>query len=195
MKQLHGYITEKATSLFSNGIKSIAMDDIALSCGISKKTLYQFFENKEMLVMKIIENLVMKNEQVVRVGQSISPNAASELVFFFNYVQNSLNLLTPIFLRDVHKFYPAEEKMLIHSKNDFLIPYFKQNILRGIKEEIYRKDLDCDTASQIYFWQLKNAIEEASVLENERCKLVKDTNKMFLHGIMSLKGKKLLLEK
>ena len=37
------------------GIKSITMDDVARELGISKKTLYQFVDNKNDLVCKVLE--------------------------------------------------------------------------------------------------------------------------------------------
>jgi AcrR family transcriptional regulator len=57
-KDLEKSIVVVATELFlSLGFKSVTMDDIAVEMGISKKTIYNFFENKEQLVKKAVFNL------------------------------------------------------------------------------------------------------------------------------------------
>ena len=47
-------IIEKASKLFLQlGFKSVTMEDLAVSLGISKKTLYIHFENKNELVQEV----------------------------------------------------------------------------------------------------------------------------------------------
>lgn len=53
--ELRDRIIVKATEAFTlHGIKSITMDDIATSLGISKRTLYEVFEDKETLLREVI---------------------------------------------------------------------------------------------------------------------------------------------
>lgn len=55
-------IITKATELFlSIGFKSVTMDDLAQSMGISKKTIYQYFENKNQLISSCTESFQKKN--------------------------------------------------------------------------------------------------------------------------------------
>lgn len=62
--ELRDRIIVKATEAFTaHGIKSITMDDIATSLGISKRTLYEVFEDKETLLREVLlKNQVDKNE-------------------------------------------------------------------------------------------------------------------------------------
>jgi len=49
-------ILEKAVYLFMRyGVKSVSMDDLARELGISKKTLYQYFDTKESLLLRTLE--------------------------------------------------------------------------------------------------------------------------------------------
>ena len=55
-------ILEKVSALYMKyGIKSITMDDVARELGISKKTLYQFVENKNELVEKVVDYVMHIN--------------------------------------------------------------------------------------------------------------------------------------
>lgn len=189
-------IVEVAASLFSaRGVKTTTMDDIARHCSTSKKILYQFFPNKEMLVMSIVQSIISKNEQIIRVSPVISANAVSELAHFFKYIETRLDILTPRLLRDVRNYYHDAFSLLLHSKDDKLIPFLKQNIIRGIAEDIYRSDLDSNAASWLYCWELQNAMEGTLVQDAKRHELLSCINSFFLHGIINAKGGKLLMIK
>ena len=50
------YILKQIRELYLKfGIKSVTMDDVASEFGISKKTLYQYFEDKADLVQQVID--------------------------------------------------------------------------------------------------------------------------------------------
>ena len=193
MKDGQSHIMEKAALLFSqHGAKVTTMDELALGCGISKRTLYQYFETKEVLVMAIAQNIVSKNEQHIRIGPGISPNAAAEIISLFQYIQNQLEIITPQFVRDIRKYYPDAYSLFVQFKTNKLVPFVKQNIARGLREDIYRSDIDIDTTCWLYTWLLQNAIEETSVPFEKRFRLVWNTNYLFLYGIMNAKGMKLV---
>ena len=60
-------IQEDAHALFMQyGLKSVSMDDIASKMGISKKTIYQFFSDKEQLVVEVISAIIKKNQETSR---------------------------------------------------------------------------------------------------------------------------------
>ena len=53
-------IIDTAESMFFRfGIRSVTMDDIAKELGISKKTIYHYFADKDNLVEKVTENAHM----------------------------------------------------------------------------------------------------------------------------------------
>ncbi len=196
MSTKQNHIMDAAAFLFSvQGIKATTMSEIAQHCGISKKTLYQFFADKEMLVIAVVQNIVSKNQQIVRVSPAISPNAAFELCNFFGYIESRLAILTPPLLRDLKRYYYDANKLLEQSRNSRLVPYIKQNIIRGIAEDIYRSDLDGNTMGWLYCWQLQYAMEDISFHNEKRQGLVSSINSTFLHGIVNAKGLKLLLKK
>src|SRR4249920_3091839 len=74
-------IKEKARELFfSYGIKSVSMDDIAKMAGVSKRTIYEFFEDKNELVNEIVQDLVRSYSDLFRSSQSTAQNAIDEVI-------------------------------------------------------------------------------------------------------------------
>ncbi|MCR6722393.1 MAG: TetR/AcrR family transcriptional regulator [Chitinophagaceae bacterium] len=60
-------IVAKAHELFMRyGIRSVSMDEIATHLGISKKTIYQFFTDKDSLVAAVVEIELLENEEKCR---------------------------------------------------------------------------------------------------------------------------------
>jgi AcrR family transcriptional regulator len=83
MKNKTNDIVEKVTTLFiQNGLQSVSMDEIALYSGISKKTLYENFQSKEMLVNTIVQQIILRVSKYIRVCTDISPNAIAEMANF-----------------------------------------------------------------------------------------------------------------
>ncbi|MEO6358138.1 MAG: TetR/AcrR family transcriptional regulator, partial [Ferruginibacter sp.] len=66
-------IQQKAHGLFMQfGLRSVSMDDIANSLGISKKTIYLYFADKDELVDAVVESEFQKNESICEYDRSNS---------------------------------------------------------------------------------------------------------------------------
>jgi AcrR family transcriptional regulator len=175
------HILESASFIFSqHGAKATSMDDIAHHYGISKRTLYQYFDSKDKLVLKCIENIV-------------SPDAITEMSNFFQHVQNTMDSITPVLCRELKKYYPAVWQLLVDYKNNVLVPFINQNLNRGITEEVYRACFNKKATGWLYLWHLQNAMEDASLSGEDRQQLVDYANSFFLHGILTPKGLKMVL--
>ena len=75
--ELKERIVDTALRLFTDlGIKSVRMDDIASVCGISKRTLYEQFTDREHLVRQAIETYV-KQQEAMLVGPMSRPRMRS----------------------------------------------------------------------------------------------------------------------
>lgn len=196
MKNIRSCIIQKASLLFAqHGAQDVSMDDVAKECGISKKTVYLFFNSKEELVLKVVEAQIAKSAQYLSIYNGISPDAITELNNFFGCIEKMLDVLTPAFLPDIEKYYPDVYLIIQTFANENIIPFIYQNISRGITENIYRADLKKDVAGKIYSWELKKAIEESYTFNQSGSQLVCTINNFFLHSLVNSKGKKLLLSK
>lgn len=152
------------------GFKSITMDDIAGEMCISKKTIYKYFCNKEILVE---ESTAMVHKEVHQIISSIvaqNHNAIKEnfeIRKMFKEMFKSSDT-SPIY--QLKKHYPAIYDKVISREIDECNMFFKQNIEKGIQQGLYRKDVNIDTYIKFYY-TLIFSINETTMLESEALKL------------------------
>ena len=192
MKDKTNNIVEKATTLFiQNGLHSVSMDEIALHSGISKKTLYENFQSKELLVNTIVQQIISKISKYIRVCTDISPSAITEMANFSSYILDLPEILTPAFIRDLKKYYPETHLQLRLFRINSIIPFIQRCLQRGIEEEVFRPDIDKTNVAWLYCWQLQNVFEGDTFLPDVK-KVISGINDLFLHSILNSKGLKLL---
>lgn len=173
-----------------NGLHSVSMDDIASYSGISKKTLYQHFDSKEMLVITIVQKSISNTSTYIRLCPAISPNAVKEIENFSDHILGVLEILKPVIIRDLKKYYPEAYTLLVKFRDSSIIPYLESCLNRGIREEIFRTDIHLRDTGWLYCWQIQNALE-GDTSRTDVYKIIKNTNDFFLHGILNSKGLKL----
>lgn len=142
-------ILEKAEELFLRfGVRSITMDEIASQLGISKKTIYQSFADKEELVFVVFDNLFNHCSEDCVQDRARAENAIHELFLAIDMMEGFLKTMNPYILYDLEKYHPAVYKRFLTFKNEFLYQSVKDNVEWGIKEELYRADINVEIVSR-----------------------------------------------
>jgi AcrR family transcriptional regulator len=135
----------KSYELFKRyGIRSVTMDEIAVQCGMSKKTVYQAFEDKDSLVSAIMEHNIISAETNCKKAQHESENAIHEIFLSLDWVREMFEGVNPILLFDLRKYHSNIFKKLEDHKRGFLHDIFRKNFERGIEEGLYRNDIKID---------------------------------------------------
>jgi len=164
-------IIKKATDMFLKlGFKSVTMDDIANEMCISKKTIYKYFSNKEILIEEGTETIHQKihalmDEVVAKNYNAIEENFEMRKMFkeMFQSFDHS-----PAY--QLKKHYPViYEKMMANEIED-CHKMFSQNIIKGIEQGLYRKETDVEAATRFYY-TLIFSINENTLLESDAYKL------------------------
>jgi len=164
-------IIEKAADLFLKvGFKSITMDDIASAMGISKKTLYKYFANKEVLVDETTIGFQLKINAKIEDIISKEYNPVAELFEIKKSIQRFFEVTDTSPLYQLKKHYPETHEKLMSCERDECHFFFRQNIERGIEMGLYRKETDIDT-STLFYYTLMMHINENTVLEKDIHKL------------------------
>jgi len=176
------------------GIKSVSMDDLSSKLGISKKTLYQAVENKEDLVMKVIENHIEVQNQEMEEILSKDKDAIEEMLMFARYIIQLLKNLRPGVTYDLQKYYPAAWKRIEHLNQQTIDNIILKNIKKGIKEGVYRKSVNPEIISKLYAAQALQITDEnlfpLKTFQMEE--LVREFIAYHFYGIASLEGFKKL---
>lgn len=145
-------IVQKGTELFLNvGFKSITMDDISSAMRISKKTIYEYFDNKEMLVKSCAEAHFLKVIEVFKEIKAKVENPILELFLIKKEVLKHLSNATTSPQYQLQKFYPAIYNELKSREFELMGGMFKQSLQKGISMGLYRDDIDLDFITRIYF--------------------------------------------
>ena len=144
-------IVEDSKALFwKYGFKSLSMDDIARELGVSKKTLYQFVSNKTDLIKKTFDC----EEQMMQTWfaeNSISDlNAIDELLAVSQRLNRDLDKFKPEITFSLQKYYPDLYNQLLEKKKKMVYTNVKANIEKGIKQGLYRDDLDIELIAALY---------------------------------------------
>lgn len=192
------HILQESIILFEKfGIRSVSMDDIARELGVSKKTLYQFVENKAELIDKAlqhkIENSCSHFSQIVDTDK----NAIDVLLEISKQVSKTYRETTPNMHFDMQKYYPEIYKKHEEMHKKIVYEGVKQNILIGIEQGVYRNDLNSDLVAELYVSKLKEMNDE-EFLNNTRFSFKKIFEVMFdnhIRAIVNEKGLEYYLER
>ncbi len=190
-------IQEDAHALFMQyGLKSVSMDDIASKMGISKKTIYQFFSDKEQLVVEVISAIIKKNQETCSLDKSRSKDAIHEIFLAMLQMSDLFHHMNPSILFDMYKYYPNAYKVFHAHKNDFLFNIIKENLKRGIIEDLYRKDLHIEIVAR---FRLESMLipfhpEFQTNIKATLAESSEELSRHFLFGIVSEKGYKITLK-
>jgi AcrR family transcriptional regulator len=153
---LKSHITTDAASLFArNGIKRVSMDDVARKANVSKRTLYDFFKDKEALLIEVL-NEIRKPFTEHFAEMEKRPGTALEIMLLFNEkIMEKPTLLCDDFFEDI-KRYPEALEILLEEKRLFLEKVMKL-LKRGENEHVFMSDINYDIISLLAQQQMQSA--------------------------------------
>ena len=188
-------ILVRSHELFNKyGIRSVSMDDISAGLGMSKKTLYQYFADKEELVDACFSGVLDHNRHQCLADQKRSDNPIHEMFLALDMMQEMFAEMNPAVLYDLQKYHPAAFKKFHEFKYSFLYKVITSNLERGVKEELYREDIDVDVLARFRIESVMLPFN-VEVFPNNRTHLVHIEQQLFehfLYGLATTKGQKLI---
>lgn len=144
-------ILDRILALFYEfGIRNLNMDDISRSLGISKKTLYQYVKSKEDL----IEKLFFYDEMMWQINFSqlnIEKLNAIEILFEVSrMVHKDMSKLNTQLKFELRKYYEPQFNQFMQHKQTQIFEHMSLNIEKGIREGLYRNDLNVELIAGLY---------------------------------------------
>lgn len=187
-KELRGRILEVAMQDFiQRGIRAVKMDDIAGSLGISKRTLYEIFPNKESLLLEGIRlKQAMGEEEMAKYVTEKNPNTMDIIMKFYHMQMEELSSLPMTFITEISR-YPLVTEFLRkkHQKSEENANRFFQ---RGVKEGYFRSDVDYELISRLGEGMTQNAIARQLYFQYEPQYIFRNIIFLFLRGFCTQKG-------
>ncbi|MCY7309794.1 MAG: TetR/AcrR family transcriptional regulator [Chitinophagaceae bacterium] len=185
----------KAEELFMQyGIRSVSMDDIANNLGMSKKTLYQYFADKDELVEAVVEGHINEVQGDCINCRTNATDAIHEIFLTMEHIMEELNNMNPMLLYDLEKFHFKAYQRFKNYKDKFLLQIIRNNIEWGIKDELYRIGLNIDILSKYRIESIMIPFNVA-VFPPGKYNLARTSEVMienFTYGLATIKGHKLI---
>ena len=184
-------IIETATEMFlTHGFKSVTMDEIASKMGISKKTIYHHFENKNDLVEATTLHLFETISSGIDKIMLLDNNPIEELFVIKDFVMKHLKdeSISPIY--QLQKFYPNIHKTLMMRQFEKMDYCVIDNLNKGMQQGLFRNNLNLELIGRFYFAGM-TSIKDAELFNPEEfsSKLVQDTYLEYhLRAICTQKG-------
>jgi TetR/AcrR family transcriptional regulator, cholesterol catabolism regulator len=176
------------------GFKSVTMDDIVRKIGISKKTLYELFKDKDELVLECIKYMLNDNQAQTEKALKSSINAIDQAINILMIMEKMIRGMNPVCYLDLQRFYPSAAKYLNDHKESFMFQCISDNLKQGIQEGFYREDIDIEIISR---FRMESAliVFQHDLFPQESYDIVKVNTQIFAHyiyGIASSKGHKMI---
>lgn len=190
-------LVQKAHDLFMRyGIRSVSMDEIATHLGISKKTIYQFFTDKDELVAAVVDVEIHKNEADCRNHHLLSENPVHEFWLGEEMVEELLRMMNPTLIYDMQKYHPAAFRRFSEHKENFLSELINKNLQQGIAEGYYRPEINIPIVTKYRLASIFLLFNpDMFVLGKlQLIDVIREVTLLFLHGITTPKGQKLILK-
>jgi AcrR family transcriptional regulator len=188
-------IQQKAEQLFrAYGIRSVTMDEIASQLGISKKTIYQSFSDKEEVVAAVFHGIIDHNKSCCLKDRTRAENPVHEIFLAYDMAMEMFRDMNPAILFDLMKYHPEVHQRFQEYKHGFLYEMISANLKKGIEQELYRNEIDIDILTR---YRIESAMMpfNSMVFPDNKNNLLKIEAALFdhfLHGIATPKGIKLI---
>lgn len=136
-------ILAEAERLFwKYGIRSVTMEDIAKELGISKKTIYQHFPDKEQILYQVIQHKTSRSQSEMECMVIDAANPIEEILSVLNMMQKNADQISPNLLMDIKRYYPQAFSLFRQYKEGQIMRSILENIQKGVVEELYRADIN-----------------------------------------------------
>lgn len=169
------------------GVKSVKMDDIARKLKISKRTLYEIYDNKEQLLLESVARRIHEFDATLeRFDSSGEKQVIDILLEFYRLQMEELRDMNPVYYEDLHK-YPRVMSFLeqvnkehkAHSKD-----FFK----RGVLEGYFRNDFNYELISLLGNNVMQNVKESKLYNTYSLQDIFRNVVMLFIRGLCTAKG-------
>ena len=177
------------TQFMSYGVESVSMDDLSTQLGMSKKTLYKFFNGKEELIDSCITLYLRQEEQLLHHLEQASSDAVEDMIRTSQHFMNNFRSMQPGVLYELQKYYKSIWQKIIKWESEFIKQRISDNLERGISEGLYRVNIDPEIVSDLYVQHTYQIV--SNIRKYEQLGIDKTLNQHLLyhlHGILSIQG-------
>lgn len=168
-----------------HGIKRITIDMLAKECGISKKTVYKYFQSKDEIVNKFANSIIKTLSNEFDKIQLVEENPEQVMNKFFQIIYEIIKTIPTTIIEDARRFYPEIEKKIEKIRGEYTI-IFINNIKKGIKAGVFR-DINPKFIEGFYTAAVERVFNPDFILENNLTvqESISSLKTMLLYGLIN----------
>jgi AcrR family transcriptional regulator len=178
-------IVKAREQFFRYGIKSITMDDIASELGISKKTIYQHFEDKDELVYQMMLIEIANDECEWECLNKASANVIEKMVKSMELCKHSFTEINPSTFFDIKKYHPRTWNLFQEHKQNFILGLIQKDLIEGVSQGLFRPDIKVEILARMQMEQIEISFDP-QIFPSNKFKVIDVQITMFDHFIRGL---------
>jgi len=191
--EINERIIEAANSLFMKyGARSVTMDDIARELSVSKKTIYQYYTDKDEIVTLVSQAHIDQEKEDFNKIFETSHNAIEEMFKMSQCMRKIVTEINPSLLFDLQKYHRKAWNLYLVYKTEFIKNSVVNNLSKGIEQGYYREEIDVEIIATYRVEQVQMAFDDKIFTRNKFNFLEVQMQLFdhFLHGLLTDKGRK-----
>jgi len=185
-------ITEAFQMFMKFGIRSVTMDQISGHMGISKRTLYEIFREKnELLREGLVYFTNVRRAEAKQIIES-SGNVIEAIYILTRNGEEMRKQINPMFFEDIRKYFPDIHHNLTNEGRKREYGFTLQLLKRGVGEGLFIEDLELDMVNT-FIHQMMDIVMKEEVFPKDRytnSDIFENIMMPYLSGISTEKGKK-----
>jgi AcrR family transcriptional regulator len=184
-------IIEEAAVLFRTyGIRAVTMDMLANQMGISKRTIYEVFKDKDEVLKGVLIWMAVRQRELMTKIFSETENVIEAIFKMMDLMNDHFQNMSPAFQMDMKRYHNEMVKKL-GDKDE--LPYYRNNaeiIKKGINEGVFREDIDVEIINKCLI-EVERVSNDKSVFPSDdfmNKDVIRTFYLNFLRGISTQKG-------
>lgn len=170
------------------------MDDIAKHLSMSKKTIYQFFRDKDEVVHTLMETSLKKDRDDFRAIAENAVNVVEEVFEMMKKLNEIFSTVNPNIFYDLRKYHPQTWDLFHKFKTEFVLEQVENSLEKGKRDGLVRADINSKLLSRLRGEEIDMGFNPA-IFPPDKFRIL-DVQiafvEHFLYGICTLKGHKLI---
>jgi AcrR family transcriptional regulator len=184
-------ILEKGTELFFRyGVKTVTMDAIASELGISKKTIYQHFPDKDSMVYEVVKAFIELDSAKWDELDRLYPNVVEKIFKSFEMMKDMLTQMNPRLLFEIQKYFPSAHGLFKQHGEKCIHKNLIADFKKGAQFGYFRNDIDFELLARLRMAEVDLAFNPDFYPNNKLSLYETQLTLMdiFMRGILTEKG-------
>ncbi|MEN9960937.1 MAG: hypothetical protein RL045_1189 [Bacteroidota bacterium] len=184
-------ILEKGAELyFRYGVKTVTMDAIATELGISKKTIYQHFPDKDSMVFEVVKNFIEQDVAKWNELDRLYSNVIEKMFKSFEMTKDLLTQMNPRLLFEIQKYFPTAFQLFADHGEKYIHSNLIADFKKGAQFGYFRNDIDFELLARLRMAEV-NLVFDPSFYPQNKLPLYETQlvlMDIFMRGILTEKG-------